>query len=507
MKILKLSKKQFRKFTIPICVSFLFLLLLLGVLAQNESTSTQDKIPFEVGERLTYNISFEKYKNAAFAEISVVSKGKLEGKDAIELYAKLKSVDLLSAAFYLLDEERNTFASVETGLPLYIKKVSNASVIPRQKIENYLKNPTPNYDLLTLIYKIRNSNGVGTFLLNENDKVYNFTLQSIGSEKVKNDLGEFNSDIVSAQSSYLDELGISNLKINFSSDEKKIPLLISFTTAKGKFLAEIASIKVKEQNTSESPTPTPTATPTRTRTPVPTPTPYVDNQPLSTTLPFALGESLEFKITRGREDLGSVVLNAKERKKYIGKDSLLLTAKVKNAGTSGNPIFNLSDNIKAQVDPISLMPRYSEFQFTSDFRIFNQKTNYDQDKGIAVYNGSSRIEIPVGTHSLLSLAYAVRAFNLRPSRNPKNPVNDTRVAVFLGNKPFVFTLRPSKSELTNSDGEKIPAILINVKTGNRTIDRLNFKLWLSVDRKRLPLRLTFANYQADLVSQSILPPK
>jgi hypothetical protein len=55
---------------------------------------------------------------------------------------------LVSAAFYLLDESRTTFASAETGLPLYIRKIFNATVSPKETINNYTVSPTINYDLV-----------------------------------------------------------------------------------------------------------------------------------------------------------------------------------------------------------------------------------------------------------------------------------------------------------------------------------------------------------------------
>ncbi len=64
---------------------------------------------FRVGERLTYSFSFERFNDVAFAELFVVSRGKLEGKDAVELHSKFTTVNFLSAAFYLIDETRNDF--------------------------------------------------------------------------------------------------------------------------------------------------------------------------------------------------------------------------------------------------------------------------------------------------------------------------------------------------------------------------------------------------------------
>ena len=122
-------------------------------------------------------------------------------------------------------------------------------------------------------------------------------------------------------------------------------------------------------------------------------------------------------------------------------------------------------------------------------------------------NNGNQIEIPVGTHSILSLAYAVRSFNLKPSKDLTNPVNDTRVAVFLDTKAYVFTLSPSTADIITLQGEKVSAQQISISTGNPAIDVLNLRLWLSNDEKRLPLRLAAGQYQADLISEKIVQSK
>ncbi len=105
------------------------------------------------------------------------------------------------------------------------------------------------------------------------------------------------------------------------------------------------------------------------------------------------------------------------------------------------------------------------------------------------------------------MIYAIRSFNLKPSKDEKNPVNDTRVAVFLGSDANVFVLRPSNAEIINLKGDKISAQLISVATGDPQIDSLNLRLWLGLDDKRVPLRFTLGSYQADLVTEKQNPPK
>ncbi len=476
--------------------------------AQNTLIKTQTPTNFRVGERLTYNFSFERFENVAYAETYVVSQGKLGDKNAVELRSKIKTLDLLSAAFYMLDESRTTFASAETGLPLYIRNTLNDSVSPRETINNFLINQTTYYDWLTVIFQARNTGGIGTFTLQDNDKLYNVTFAPTGNERVKTGAGEFETAVSTVQSNYLTEKGISDFRINFSVDIARLPVVIRFKTSKGDFRGEIASIQMLENQIEVNPTPTPIAAlrPISTPTPVPTPTPYIENQPLLPELPFVLGETLEYQLADGGQRIALITVQAKERKMFAGEDSLLLTATV--TGTEpGNLLFNLNDSIRAQVNPNSLAPQQIEFKFGGVFQTFNQTTQFDQKMGTAMYNGVNRIEIPVGTHSILSLVYAIRSFNLKPSKDPKNPVNDTRVAVFIGDKANVVILRPSEAEIINQKGEKISAQQISVNTGNSQIDMLSLRVWLSNDTKRTLLRLTLGTYQADLVSETNLPPK
>lgn len=508
------KNSRFIRFSIIFSLS-VFFTAFTAFVCLNSASAQQDvppadnsQIPFRVGERLTYNVSFGKFKNAAYAETYVVSRGKLGEKDAVELRSKIKTNDFISAAFYLVDESRTTFASTENGFPLYVRKSSSISGLPKETIENHLISPTVNYDLLTLIYQARNIGGIGNFPLYENEKNYTVGFQNTGTERIVTAAGEFETGISSVTSDYLTEKGIKDLKINFSIDEQRIPALIRFKTEKGDFRAELASIQIIDGEPEAVPTPTATPIPTPIQTPRPiqTPPPYIENQPLSPDLSFILGETLEYKVSTGGKLIGLVTLQAKERKLNLGRDSLLLTATV-TGSEAGNNILNLNDGIRAQVNPESLAPQSIELKFSGIFSQYNQSAQFDQGAGTVTFNGRISPDIPVGTHSLLSLVYAVRSFNLKPSKDPNNPVNDTRVAVFLDDRAYVFTLRPSNADIITLENEKVPAQLINISTGNPTIDRFGLRLWLSTDESRTPLRLIIGTYQADLFRKSNIPPK
>ncbi len=491
--------------------TYFTLILLCGIfgfsfLSGGKSAAQESPTNFRVGERLTYNFSFDKFRDVAYAQLFVASRGKLDGKDAVELHSKFKTVNLYSAIFYLIDEERTTFVSTENGLPLYTRKVSNAEGLPLEDVKNYLVAPAAGHDLLTMLYQARNSGGIGTFQFQENGRIYNANFTPTGNERVKTDAGEFETAVSTVQSEFFTENGIKEIRINFSVDEQKIPVLIRVKTEKGEFRGSLSSIQTINETPSATPVTIQTPIAVTTPKPIATPTPYIENQPLLQELPFVLGETLDYLVSSGGKKIASVSLQAKERKLFSNEDSLLLTAAV-NSIEPFNQIFNLNDGIRAQVSPETLAPKMIDLKFSGIFAAFNQTTIFDQKTGTAVYDGTKRIEIPVGTHSILSLVYAIRSFNLKPSKDDTNPINDTRVAVFLGNQPYVFTLRPATADLITLKGEKVSAQLITIITGNQSVDAQGLRVWLSNDKKRLPLRLVFGAFQADLIDETVITPK
>lgn len=465
-------------------------------------------VDIRLGEKITYNVSFERYKDVAYAEIYAISEGRLNNKNAIELRGRIRTKDFFGAAFHFVDEMRTTFVSSENGLPLYVEKNENGTGLPRETTYNYLNSPTLNLDLLAMIYKIRSMGGAGTLPLQENDKNYTVTFQPTIAEKIKTDAGEFETTVVTVQSEFLTELGLKDVRINLSNDDARIPVLVRGKTSKGEFRAVAASVAVIEPEVEVQATPAPMRTPAppASPTPAPTPLPYIDNQPLAPELAFALGETLKYQISTAGMPIGSFTLQAKERKQFRGMDSLLLSAVVTES-RPGNSLFAVGDSITAYVNAETLAASQIEFNLKGSLNSINGSAVWDAPTGSVIYNKSNHAEVPVGTQSILSLLYAIRSFKLAPSPVLSNPVNDTRVAVFWETKPYIFTLRPSQTELINLQGEKVSAQLVTITTGHAVLDRLEPKIWLGTDAKRLPLRFSLGPYLADLVSVTNIPPQ
>jgi hypothetical protein len=348
-----------------------------------------------------------------------------------------------------------------------------------------------------MIFKIRASGGVGSFSMYENDKLYIVSYQIIGTETVVSDAGDFPANIVEVKSEFLTENGFSGLKISLATESSNIPVQFRLTRGKKlEYLGRIASIQL-------APEPTPTATPVAvaSRTPRPTPagTPkppaYVPNQPLSA-LPFDLGETLEYSVNSGPRNVGTVVLAAAERKLVNERDSLLLSATVTGAGS--NELFSVGNSIRSNVDPDTLAPFDITMGFSGPLAAFNQSARFEPESSRVVLPNNQRIDVPVGTHNILSLLYAIRLFNLNPSKDTTNRVNDTRVSVFWQGRANIFTLRPSAPQLITIGDRKVLAQQIAVSTGNPQLDSLQIKVWLSNDDQRIPLRLTLGQYLLEL---------
>ena len=454
---------------------------------------------FRVGERLTYNVSVGGYRNAAYAELYTVSRGRIGDKDAVELRGKFKTVNVASAATYLVDQTRTTFVSSLTALPLYTTLVDGAYGIPRESNQNYLTLPSPHTDLLTMIHWLRRRGGNGSVTMLENDKVYNVTFQQTDSERLSTDAGEYDTNIITVQSEYFVERGMTEVRVAISKDEASIPVMVRIRTPKGEFRAVLASVQTIEPEVTTQPPVLAVATPTPERTPRPvaTPTPYIDNQPLHPELAFVLGEKLHYRLSANGAPVATMILYARERKRVDNLDTLVLEAYFSDT-RPGSPFAN-GDVVRANVDPETLAPRRIDIRFSGGLSSFSSTARFEQEGSAITYGGANRVSAPVGTHSILSLLYAARSFNLKPSKNASNPINDTRVAVFWETQPYVFTLRPANPEVIMMDGKPSGGQLVTVSTGNPKLDQLGIKVWLGTDDARTPLRFTAGSYQADLI--------
>lgn len=488
-----------RRLALPVIAAFISLAF-GSVVGQDIALSSAGVEPsmFRIGEKLSYSVSYGRILNAAYAEMQVVSRGALSGRDAVELRSKVKTLELVNAAFFQLDESRTVFAAPDTGLPLFVTRRNNMGALPKESSTSYLKESSSAFDFLTLLYKVRAAGGVGTFPLYENEKLYTITFRAGQPERVKTDAGQFDTIVAIGQSDMLETFGIKELRINLVADEHRVPALIRMKTDDGVIRASLLAIQFPKAPVAvATPAAVPTPRPAATVRPSPSPTPYINDQPLAPELGFQLGESLEYNISQKGVNVATITLEARERRLVNNQDSLILSATVTRV-EPGSRLFVPGDSMQAVVDPETLAPRSTTFRAGGELSWLNHTVTFDPRSGAYSVNGRQPEDAPMGTHTLLSLIYAMRSFNLRPSKDPNNPVNDTRVSVFFDTQPYIFVLRPANPENIAIGAEKVSAQLISFTTGSDLLDKRSLRVWLGA-LSRVPVRFALDSYQADLV--------
>jgi Protein of unknown function (DUF3108) len=132
-------------------------------------------------------------------------------------------------------------------------------------------------------------------------------------------------------------------------------------------------------------------------------------------------------------------------------------------------------------------------------RRLNETLTLNQETGTATSDKGGRIEMPVGTHDYLSFFYALRTLNL-------NPTKKSVLSMLVERKPKTLFVDVVKRESVQLGDRKIPAIALSITTDDPDPDKYKLRMWVSDDRRRLPLRFTcttkLGGLRADL---AILP--
>jgi hypothetical protein len=180
----------------------------------------------------------------------------------------------------------------------------------------------------------------------------------------------------------------------------------------------------------------------------------------------------------------------------------MFSAKAQTTGLVRS-VFSAVDQISSYVDPSTLLPFRTELQLQEGKRIFNQTFTMDQNRGTALSADGKRIEVPIGTHDMISAMYALRSFNLELSKRQA-------ISILVNLLPRTLFIMPITRETIEIRGQKIRSVMLSLTTDDQQSDKYLFRLWVSDDNRRLPLRLTanseFGQVRAELAIIPI-PPK
>lgn len=454
--------------------------------------------PYQVGELLTYNVTFSNFVDAAHIEILVAERGTFFGREGLQLRAHIETTGVVNAALLSINNDYTSYLDPVSGLPYRTQQVIREGGRTSDSSSEYNQpvgttaipgrlraGEIPGtYDFLSVVYRARAlplAYGSTYYINVQNDlDQYNAELKVTDRQLIKTNVGSFNTIVTQVRVPHNSEVNDYKLRIYFSEDERHVPVLLIARLKSGEIRAELAG--------SEFITP---AGPATTNTP-PAVTPPVSvpnagdgaGRPLPAELPFKAGEQLNFTVFLGNapQAVGTASFQVRPRATYFNRDGLLLTVKAQTSATASR-LFFANDTINSYVDPNTLLPFRTELNLIEGSKRTNQTLVIDQDRGSVTGLGRAALEVPVGTHDIISVLYALRSFNLTP---PKR----NAVSILIGDRPRTLFITSLKRETIQLGSQQIPAVQLSLTTDDPQPDKYALRLWVSDDRRRLPLRVT-----------------
>ena len=476
-------------------LAILFSTLIFPVFAQNGGSGAYpfSPAPYQIGEHLTYNVSFSAFPSAAHAEFQVVARGTFFGRDAIQIRAHVQTTEIVNVALLALDKDYTTYIDPATGVPFRseetvrdaIKSAESAQDINQpagvEAIPPKEKVVPGTYDLLAAFYRARAlplADGAEyRFSVRGEAAEYQAELRVVGHDSINTNVGSFGTIVTQVR---INNSPLRNIRAYFSDDERHVPVLVTARVASGELRAELAASEIVK------PVATPTATPPPAINPAPlpvaTPTPVI---PVSNeNWPFTVGEQLNYQIFVGANatPMGVATFQVRGRSRYFDHDGYLFSVNAQTTNAMAR-VFVARDQIESYVDPKALFPFRTVLNLSEGQRRLSQTLKLNQEGGTATSEPGGRIEIPVGTHDYLSFFYAVRTLNLTPTRR-------SVVSMLVENKPKTLTIVSQKRERIQLGERAVPALALSITTDDPEPDKYQLRLWISDDRRRLPLRIT-----------------
>jgi Protein of unknown function (DUF3108) len=498
--------------TVTCLAGFLFVLTAVSAQDKPELPSAPfDPAVYRVGERLTYNVSFAQFITAGHIEMFIAGRGRYFERDGIQLQAHVETSGVVNVALLSLNNDYTTYVDAATGLPYRAQQVVREAGRTTEASSEYNQpagtDAIPGklragessgiFDLLSAIYRLRamqlTVGSTHNFTVRTESQDYQADVRVMGHSMVKTNVGSFNALVVKVRMS---DSPIYNIVVYLSDDEWHVPVLVTGRHDDGEIRAELAASELLTPAApAVTPTPAPVAPNPPTNTVVTPPT--NSNSGPSLNLPFKVGEQLNYQVYLGSsaEPVGSVTFAVTARGRYFNRDGLLFTVTAQTNGAGGR-LFFVNDKILSYVDPETLLPFHTEMNFAEGKWRNTRIYTVDQDRGAVTTDKNQRIEIPVGTHDLISAIYAIRTFDLSPKRQ-------NAISILAISQPRTLLVNSQQRETIELNGQQIPALLVTLSTDDTEKNRLQIRMWVGDDARHLPLRIAAVTplgaVRADLV--------
>jgi hypothetical protein len=484
------------------------------IVAQQRSEPAQapfNENAYRVGERLTYDVDFSHFISAAHVELFVAARGRFFNRDGIQLRAHVETSGVVNVALFAINNDYTTYVDPASGLPFRSQQVVHGADRASEFSSDYNQPagtdaiPSPlrtgefpgTFDLISALYRARAMplvDGASYFItVRAENEEFHAELKVSGKQLIRTNVGSFNAIATRVNVKGGHDY---NIRVYFSDDERHVPVLIIAKHPAGEIRAELAGSEIVPPPSAPAPRTnvTPAAGPTPTPTPSERPKALLD-------LPFKVGEQLNYQVYLGAgvQPAGSIALAVRTRGRYFNRDGLQLAATAHTTGSSAR-VFAVNDQVTSYVDPETLLPFRTELSLFEGKHRTTRTYDLDQNRGAVTTDSKQRIEIPVGTHDLLSVLYALRTFDLSPQKN-------NAISILAVTKPRTLLIKSLRRETIELNGQKVSAIMLQLTVpDDPQSDRLQLRMWVGDDSRHLPLRISAVTelgpVRADLI---ILP--
>ena len=221
---------------------------------------------FAVGQRLTYEVSWADFVVAGELTVETTERRDFNGIEAYHATARARSIGLVSAVVYKVDDVYESFIDASSLLPFRASKNTRHGKKRQQSSATFdhdkrtatieggrsVEIPSNTYDITSLFYAVRmmdlTPGKVRTFTLIEDGKLYEIRVEPEVREKIRTRTG--NHDVIristkavragSARDPY-------QLRFYITNDSRRIPVLMTAEPSWGSVRMELTSFPNSER--------------------------------------------------------------------------------------------------------------------------------------------------------------------------------------------------------------------------------------------------------------------
>lgn len=468
--------------------------------------------PFQVGEKLSFNVSWANFVTAARLELEVTGQGAFFGQQGYQLSTKVATLGYVRTLFNEIDNQYISYIDARTLLPYRTDNATRQGKISEDETvtidqqrrlarfgdQSELALPSETFDLPSLVYALRlREFGEGVkatkFTALFGKHLVDIEAQVKNRERITTQAGNYDAIRIDLKARTKDKVEY-NVRVWFSDDKQRLPLVIQSKPSFGEIRAELTQVSINPQLNKANLIAINTAPPEIvSRDPkIALETAEATPSEFESSLPFAVGERVSYDVEwLNLGNIGKVNLAIQRRGKL---DNHVVFEMVGDLATIGSArsIINLDDKFKSYVQVDSLAPIRTETQIIEGQRRKDIVATY-KDNSVRLDNGT-HFDVKPRTLDLVSLFYAVRASQLTVGSN------QTFHFIDANHRPRAVTIKIVKQEAINSALGTRDTLQLDII--NQENNQLMAQAWITNDAKRLPLyivtRLAFGEIRLNI---------